>query len=54
MSENKKAKIETPIIDPIKMVDELAQKASIALDKMLELSQEQIDTIESYGTCRSF
>ena len=45
MSENKKAKIETPIIDPIKMVDELAQKASIALDKMLELSQEQIDTI---------
>ena len=45
MTENKKAKIEIPSIDPVKMVDELAQKASIALDKMLKLNQEQIDAI---------
>ena len=45
MTENKKVKIEAPTIDPIKMVDELAQKASVALDRMLELNQEQIDAI---------
>ena len=31
--------------DAIKMVDELANKASVALEKMLELNQEQIDNI---------
>ena len=45
MSENKKAKVETPVIDPVKMVDELAQKASVALEAMLELNQEQVDEI---------
>ncbi|WP_054741024.1 bifunctional acetaldehyde-CoA/alcohol dehydrogenase [Cellulosilyticum ruminicola] len=45
MSENKKAKVETPVIDPVKMVDELAQKASVALDEMLKLNQEQVDKI---------
>lgn len=45
MSENKKAKIDAPVIDAVKMVDELAQKASVALDEMLKLDQEQIDEI---------
>ena len=45
MSENKKAKVETPVIDPVKMVDELAQKASVALEEMLKLNQEQVDEI---------
>ncbi len=45
MSENKKAKVDAPVIDAVKMVDELAQKASVALDEMLKLTQEQVDEI---------
>ena len=45
MSENKKAKVEAPAIDAVKMVDELAQRASVALNEMLKLNQEQIDEI---------
>ena len=45
MSDNKKHKADTPAIDAGKMVDELAKKASIALDAMLKLTQEQVDEI---------
>lgn len=42
---DKKAKVQENVIDPVKMVDELAQKASVALEKMLDLNQEQVDEI---------
>ena len=43
---DKKTKVETtPAIDPIKMVDELAAKAQVALNTMLDLTQEQVDEI---------
>ena len=45
MSDNKKHKADTPAIDAGKMVDELAKKASTALDAMLKLTQEQVDEI---------
>ena len=45
MSDTKKAKTQEQVIDPVKMVDELAQKASIALEEMLKLNQEQVDEI---------
>ena len=35
----------TPVIDPIQMVDTLAQKANVALDKLMDYTQEQIDEI---------
>ena len=45
MSDTKKVKTQEQVIDPVKMVDELAQKASVALDEMLKLNQEQVDEI---------
>ena len=45
MSDTKKVKAQEQVIDPVKMVDELAQKASVALDEMLKLNQEQVDEI---------
>lgn len=42
---DKKTKVQENVIDPVKMVNELAQKASVALEKMLELNQEQVDEI---------
>ena len=45
MSDTKKAKTQEQVIDPVKMVDELAQKASVALEEMLKLNQEQVDEI---------
>ena len=42
---DKKIKTQEQVIDPVKMVDELAQKASVALDEMLNLNQEQVDEI---------
>ncbi len=45
MSDTRKEKAQEQVIDPVKMVDELAQKASIALEEMLKLNQEQVDEI---------
>ena len=45
MTNTKKAMVQETVIDPIKMVDELAAKASACLTKMMELDQEQIDKI---------
>ena len=50
MSDNKKnktpeTKTESPKIDAVKMVDELAKKAQVALDQMMALDQEQVDKI---------
>ena len=46
MSENKKAvKEEAPQVDAAKMVDELVQKAKVALDEYMKLDQAQIDEI---------
>jgi len=45
MSDTKKIKAQEQVIDPVKMVDELAEKASIALEEMLNLNQEQVDEI---------
>ena len=46
MAENKKVKEEAQVtVDPAVMVDELVQKAKVALDEYLKLDQEQIDKI---------
>ena len=45
MSDTKKVKTQEQVIDPVKMVDALAQKASVALEEMLKLNQEQVDEI---------
>ena len=45
MAENKKAVAQETVIDPVKMVDELASKAAVCLQKMMELTQEQVDNI---------
>ena len=45
MSENKKVKEEAPQVDAAKMVDELVQKAKVALEEYMKLDQAQIDEI---------
>ena len=45
MTNTKAVKAQENIIDPVKMVDELAQKAEVCLKQMMELSQEQVDKI---------
>ena len=46
MSESKKVKEEAvPQVDAVKMVDELVQKAKVALDEYMKLDQAQIDEI---------
>ncbi|MEE1072216.1 MAG: bifunctional acetaldehyde-CoA/alcohol dehydrogenase [Cellulosilyticum sp.] len=44
MSNTKKVS-NNEVIDPIKMVDELANKAAVCLEKMMQLTQEQVDQI---------
>ena len=45
MTNTKAVKAQETIIDPVKMVDELAQKAEACLKEMMALNQEQIDKI---------
>ncbi len=45
MTNTKAVKAQESIIDPVKMVDDLAQKAEVCLKQMMELNQEQVDNI---------
>ena len=45
MTNTKAVKAQETIIDPVKMVDELAQKAEACLKEMMALNQEQVDKI---------
>ena len=45
MTNTKTVKAQESIIDPVKMVDDLAQKAEVCLKQMMELNQEQVDKI---------
>ncbi|MBE6022216.1 MAG: bifunctional acetaldehyde-CoA/alcohol dehydrogenase [Cellulosilyticum sp.] len=38
-------KVQENVIDPVKMVDELAVKAATCLEQMMQLTQEQVDNI---------
>ncbi|MGL6173874.1 MAG: bifunctional acetaldehyde-CoA/alcohol dehydrogenase [Cellulosilyticaceae bacterium] len=42
---DKKVKIDTPVVDATAMVNELVQKANVALKEFMELNQEQVDEI---------